>query len=457
MKKINQLLAYCAVFALILAGCSKDEPGNVQDPGNSEIAVLELGPVLVDLDNSRQQITPDETPECVGDTPAYARLRLEYGSGNTEIVTNVDITSDSDGNLFTKYSEELEIPIPSGETTVSVTLTDFVVYNDNDMVIWVAPKEDSEFEDFVTNPLDNEWLLRAGSKNYQEVEVICFDDREVNNYGYQFFDITPIPLIKFCVFGNYCPPSGRHYVAAYRVNVYESDNGDKGDLIWSRERLVEGEGNDAYADPLCFELPNRLDIDDNEEQYYFEFILLPDTPGYDGGEELFAEGPITVAEIELFFGENGTLDYYHFQYGCDGGVPPPFGRPETKRYKACIKYLDSEDEVAGFAYLSLNGTVLEAATSVFGLKFGEQHPQHIHQNASCSDPGGITIALDDANGDFPIPINVNGASFINYYEIIPNVFDQNLQDRTIVIHGKDDANGDYQELAPVACGEFEEY
>ena len=471
MKKINRLLACCAVFALILAGCSKDESG-VDNPASSETAVLQLGPILNDFDAQTSGLVRQavqDTPECSEEAPGFAQLSIIYGPDDTakeNII--VPILSDDQG-LFTAYSEDLELPIPSGQTSISVTLTEFVVWTDDGgspgEVIWVAPIEGSEYAMFVDQPVGDNFSfdLRAGSKNYINVDVICYDDREVNLYGYQFFDITPTPLIEFCIFGNYCTPEGRHFVASYSVNVWESNDGEKGDPIYvGLQNTVEGEGNDAYSDPLCFFLPDRLDIDDNEEEYYVEITLLSDTPGYDGPEVIIAEGPISVSEIKLFFGtddegmDNGTLDYYHFQYGCEGGVPPPFGQPEAKRYKACVKYLDGDDEVAGFAYLSLDGNVLTAATSLFGLKAGEMHMQHIHENASCGDYGSVILPLDNEGGGYPTAQIISGGSFLNYYRVIPDVNITNLEDRTYVVHGKD-VDGSYSPGTPVACGEFEEY
>ena len=464
MKRINQYLAFFALFALILTGCSKDDPGTSDAPASSETATLQLGPLLNDS-ATRAFLKQEEqdTPECSGEDPGFAQLSIVYGPDNTVKENIIVEIKEDDQGLFTAYSEDLELPIPAGETTVSVTLTKFVVWTNvggsPGSVIWVAPIEGSEYADFVDQPVGANFTfdLRAGSKNYVNVDVICYDDRDVNLYGYQFFTITPIPLIEFCLFGNYCTPEGRHFVASYNVDVFESNDGAKGDLIYSRPNVVEGDGSDAYADPLCFFLPDRPDVDDNVEEYYFEITLLSDTPGYNGPDVEIANGPITVAEIKLFFGENGTLDYYHFQYGCDDGVPPPFGGPETKRYKACIKYLDSDDEIAGFAYLSLDGSILTASTSLVGLEQDEMHPQHIHENASCGDYGPVAIPLDFADDTYPYADIVVGPSvFLNYSEVIPGVVLSNLEDRTVVVHGKT-VDGIYEPMVPVACGEFEEY
>ncbi|WP_026934127.1 hypothetical protein [Christiangramia echinicola] len=464
MKKINLFLAYFAVMAMVLTGCSKDDPGTSNVPDSAETATLQLGPLLNDAE-TRAFLKQEEQdiPDCTGETPGFAQLSIIYGPDDTVKEDIIVAIKEDDQGLFTAYSEDLELPIPAGETTISVTLTEFVVWtnvggNPGD-VIWVAPIEGSDYADFVDQPVGANFTfdLRAGSKNYVNVDVICYDNRDVNLYGYQFFTITPIPLIEFCIFGNYCTPEGRHFVASYSVNVYESNDGVKGELIHALLNNVIGEGSDAYSDPLCFFVPDLPNVNDNDEEYYVEITLLSDTPGYNGPDIEIANGPISVAEIKLFFGDNGTLDYYHFQYGCEDGVPPPFGEPGTKRYKACIKYLDSDDDIAGFAYLSLDGTTLTASTSLVGLEQGEMHPQHIHENTSCGDYGPVAIPLDFADGTFPSADIVVGPSvFLNYSEVIPGVTLSNLQDRTVVIHGKV-VDDEYVVGEPVACGELEEY
>ncbi|MFV8224428.1 hypothetical protein [Christiangramia aquimixticola] len=467
MKKMNFYLVLCTVFTLILTGCSKDETGEIATPDSSNVAVLQLGPVLNSPEAS-SALKQQETPECSDATPGFAQLSIIYGPNNIvkeDII--VPILKDGQG-YFTAYSDELELPIPAGMNKISVTLTEFVVWTNNGgspgSVIWVAPVEGSEFEDFVDQPVGPDFTfdLRAGSKNYINVDVICYDNRDVNRYGYQFFTITPVPLVKFCLFGNYCTPEGRHYVASYNAEIWEYNNGQIGDIIYNDTNDIDGEGSQAAADPLCFFLPDHPNQDENEDVFYLKITLLSGTPGYNGPDKVIAEGPFSVAEIKLLFGtdqfgeDNGTVDYYHFQYGCDNGVPPPFGEPTTKRYKACIKYLDGSDDVAGFAYLSVEGTTMQAVTSVFGLTPNKTHKQHIHQNASCGNYGPAVLALDYNDNTWPLANMQQGVSFMNYAEVISGVTLSNLQDRTVVVHGKM-MGQTYDPDQPVACGEFSQY
>ncbi|QYA25997.1 hypothetical protein G3I01_10885 [Gramella sp. MT6] len=339
MRTIKNYMAYLAIFLLLFSSCTKDEtvPGNGEV--SDDVASLYLGPVLENLANqSRQQ--EQDVPECSTDDPAYAQIRLTYGESNTPVEVVVDILQDDQG-LFTAYDDALEIPIPSGETTVSVTLTDFVVWNDVDgapgVPIWVAPKEGSEYAQFVSDPLSNTFTLRAGSKNYVNVDVICYDDRDVNLYGYLFFDINPIPLYEFCVFANFCiSEGGRDYVANYSFDLYAYSGEEAEDNPVTDESLytsiymdkmpVTGlDGETYYADPLCLPIPAG-DSENPDAPYLYYEITLEDWDGYYGeAPDVTQSGYLSWNQVQALLDEDGddsTVDYMHFFLNCPGGGDP---------------------------------------------------------------------------------------------------------------------------------------
>ncbi|MCH4823761.1 MSCRAMM family adhesin SdrC [Gramella lutea] len=340
MKMFKYYVAYLAIFLLVFSSCSKDETtqGGTDVPNN--VASLYLGPVLDEFNNSNRQQEQD-VPECSDEAPAYAQIRLEYGDDNTVVETIVGISSDDQG-LFTEYSDDLEIPIPSGETSVTVTLTDFVVWTDDGgapgEVIWVAPKEGSEYAMFVDDPLDQTFELRAGSKNYVNVDVICYDDREVNLYGYLFFDINPIPLSELCIFANYCiSEGGRDYVANYSFDLYEySGETEEDDPITNSDLYTElyadmmpmtgQDGDTFYADPLCLAIP-RGDDDNGDVPYLYWEITLEDWDDYYGeAPSSTISGYLTWNQVQALLdqdGDDSTVDYIHIFFNCDpdGGDP----------------------------------------------------------------------------------------------------------------------------------------
>ena len=451
MKNFKNYFAGIAIVAMLFASCSKDETSGEPKVGD-EMATISLGAVLNDFIKN-QDALKQSIPECSDDAPMYARVVLTHELGEEDVIVPIKF----DGTTyFTDYDEDLAIPIPDGETTTAVSLTDFWVYaeepDEMTMPIWMAPKEGSDYENFVNDALPINFDLRAGSKKYVDVEVLCFDDREVNLYGYQFFDLVPVPLIKFCLFGNFCPSEdGRHYVAGYTVSVWEGSDAS-GDPLYTEvsNAVVEDEiTGDYYADPLCFWLPDTAETD----TYYFE-ITLNNTDEYNSEDagEVILSGPITDEEIRMFYSDedDSTMDYYHFNYGCGNDNPPPFDDPrkEAKRYKACLKNLGDANAV-GFAYLKLEGNMLTATTAATELTAGDV-PQHIHENASCDDYGNPIWTLDYTGGVWP-EADAMGNMFYTRTFTLTNaeVNAANLDDRTAVLHEAD--------FTPVACGEFEEY
>lgn len=327
MKHFKTYLAWISVFALVFTSCSKDEtPGTSSD----EVAVLTLGASLSDFNGSNKQAIPI----CTGEDPDYAMISFSYGDVVEEDVM-VDILEDENG-WFTAYEDKLEIPVPSGQTTVQVTLNDFIIYDADDNPIWVAPRAGSEYAAFVNKATGEDFVitLRAGSKNYTDVEVLCYDERDVNRYGYQFFDIIPRELQTFCVFANYCPdgPDGRHRVANYNLDLWVFTGTPEavpntagagyveiyGDQDMGADPQVNG--STYYSDPACVAVP----VLEEGEYLYYEATLLDWTGYYPAVGDMVLRGYLDQDDIEALFDGEDNVDYLHLAFNC-GTTPPPPG------------------------------------------------------------------------------------------------------------------------------------
>ncbi|MFV8224427.1 thrombospondin type 3 repeat-containing protein [Christiangramia aquimixticola] len=337
MRTIKTYMACMVTLLLLVTSCTKDETLGSNGEISKDVAVLYLGPVLDGLNQNRQQ--EQDIPECSDADPAFAQISLVYGPNNTPVNVMVEVLMDNDG-WFTAYDDELEIPVVNGNS-VDITLTDFLVRKDNagqpGDVIWVAPKKNSEFAKFVSNPLSREFSLRAGSKNYVDVEVICYDDRDVNLYGYQFFDITPVPLTKFCVFANLCKtPNGRDYVANYSFDLYSYSGAVAEQNPMSNASLYKAialdempntgkDGDTYYADPLCLAIPEG-DPENPDRPYLYYEITAENWPGYYGGTPNISQsGYLTWNQVKALLDKDGddtTVDYMHFFLNCPGGGDP---------------------------------------------------------------------------------------------------------------------------------------
>ena len=322
MKTIKFQLVLIAVIGLFIFSCNKEE--NV--PNDSEIsenvALISLGPVLNNTFNNaylRQQMS--DIPDCSDETPAYAQISIIYGDSDTPVDVVVEILSDENG-LFTAYDEELEIPIPAGENTVSVTLTDFLVLSDNagepGEVIWAAPKSGSDYAIFVDEPLPITWDLRAGSKNYIDIPVLCFDDSKVNLYGYVFFDILPTELSTLCFFANYCSDAGRHYTANYSLDLYLGTS-DAGEPIYLDQSPVTGNDAGYYADPVCVAVPSPPDGIGMDEPYLYYELTLTDWPNnYGTAGDYIETGTLSWNDVQDLLNDDGTTaEYKHIFINCE--------------------------------------------------------------------------------------------------------------------------------------------
>ncbi|MBZ9630493.1 hypothetical protein LB465_06845 [Salegentibacter sp. LM13S] len=331
MRNFKFNVMILAIFALIFTSCSKDENSGVEQQVSEGVAELYLGPVLNAEIRKAFQKQEAELPECSEDAPAYAQISLVYGDADSPVDVIVPILIDGT-DLFTDYDEALEIPVASGETTVSVTLNDFLVWNDDGgapgEVIWAAPKTGSDFAGIVSQSLPFSWDLRAGSKTYTDVEVLCFDDRDVNLYGYQFFDIVPVEIYEFCVFANYCNDAGRHFTANYTFDI--TYIGNENDIpLYTGEMPMTGnteddDSGDWYADPLCLAIPAPIYGEGPDTDYIRVTATLANWDANypaPGAVDPISED-LSWNEVQSFFVDGDNINYWHIFFNCeddDGG------------------------------------------------------------------------------------------------------------------------------------------
>ena len=170
----------------------------------------------------------------------------------------------------------------------------------------------------VENPLPFSWDLRAGSKTYTDVDVLCFEDRLVNLYGYQFFDITPKVIYELCFFANYCTDAGRHYTANYSLDIYYGVN-NEGTPLYSGEIPVTGEDGEFYADPLCLAIPGPQNEEADDAPYlYYVATLLDWEDNYGSANGQSKVEPGAWNDIHGLMNEDGeTSEYFHAFINCE--------------------------------------------------------------------------------------------------------------------------------------------
>lgn len=321
MKKsiLNASLLCSLVF--LLFSCSKDdEIVNKPEEGKVSLSFAALLRDLSDQKTGKQQLA--NIPQCSLDAPAFVDVVINHQEvpvvGTFLQPLRLQIKQDGQGNFFTEENAELEL-----EPGI-YTLEYFKVLNESLEVIWVAPRGDSEgmnLANFVDAPLPLEINLMAGTKKYVDVDVLCFDNRMLNFYGYLFFDLQMNEAIMFCIFGNYCGEDGRHIEAvSYSVNVWNFSGNDaapKGNVlyenltngIWISDDFENGI-SETGSEPVCVILPDTA----GQDQYYFEINILGGV-GSSAPASLIRRGVITDEDVKSLYVGNNNLDYYHFREG----------------------------------------------------------------------------------------------------------------------------------------------
>lgn len=346
MKKFKFSIACMAMFAMIFTSCSKDEVGPAVD---ADKVTLSFGAIVNDLVTNRAA-TKDhlsDIPQCSNDAPSYVSIVLSMDGvdvvGSVANPFEIDLVN---GQIFTEEVDELQL------TAGMYSLDHFAVYNAAGQVMWVAPRTGSTLGSFINNPLPLSIDLRNGVKKYVEVPVLCFDNRDVNEYGYLFFEFDETKAVKFCFFANYCPPSGRHFTANYSVSIWTGTS-TAGTPIYTNVPVTTGQYNngDFFADPLCFALPNNDDL--NEPYLYYEVTLLDWAANYGSVTTTVAFGTLTMQDIMDNFDGDSNVDYRHLRFGCEGGIPigsgPGNGGPGGGDNNPCPNTGDDDGDGIGNA------------------------------------------------------------------------------------------------------------
>ncbi|WP_286761151.1 hypothetical protein [Salegentibacter sp. UBA1130] len=352
MKNFKIYLAYVALLAMVMTSCSKeDNPDSPDGPAGDEMATLGFTALLEDFDRAmmNKQQDPDlgsvnnGLPVCSDDpAPDKVRVMLERdvdgtwegvkdpSDGDFEIEVPVKYDPNS-GTWITDEGDNDELELEEG----NYRITYFAVL-EGETIIYIAPRDSdhadygpAEYGNFVSDPLPSDsFLLQKGVKKYIDVEVLCYDDHYVYRYGYLFFDFEEVDILYLCLFGNVCDEdTGRHTPAKFRFDVwnYSGDGlNPKGSILYSDTNewgTYEETNGDAYATPLCVQLPDRPGV---EDQYYGELWLVDESGAIINVEDgpirlgVFDEEDVTNqtwAGYEVDEDGDSTSNYYHFREG----------------------------------------------------------------------------------------------------------------------------------------------
>lgn len=315
---------------IVLSGCSKEDDSL---PPPNDKSYLSFNILLNDVAGKmpHKQMQP-QVPECPIGIPAFVDIVLRMGeiyvAGNELAPLRMELSPGSrdandDGIPDPVIKESAPLELAEG----TYTLEYFTVLDVEENVLWIAPvseKRSGSLDHLVSQALPFDINIGAGITKFQDVEVICFDDRNLNDYGYVFYELNGIQVIEFCMFGNYCDTNGRHAeFMLFQTDVWKY-SGDprspKGILLHEdlQNQVIITDYEDyaeAQSFPLCFTLPDGPGID----EYYIEISRTQ------LGEEdvLIRSGLISNEDVKDLFNEDATMEYFHFIDGeCEANDKP---------------------------------------------------------------------------------------------------------------------------------------
>ena len=316
-KLFGGIMTLMIVGLIFMVGCEKDPVVNSNE-GQIELAIVNpslsgsLKNGTVGVPTGLKNGDGPGVPVCKDESPAYVEVTLD---GN---VYTVDILQSYGSDTLTAM---LKLPADT------YTMSRFDVYASNGDLLWASPIQGSYYANLfgLQNIPEMDIVVEPFKKALQEVDVLCWQDYDYENFGYEGFDINYIKVKTICFFGDVCtkfykewheldgsPYGGvsdylHDFNAIFSVNIFAKDDYEANGA--SATALNDPEVNSnidwlGVGAPLCIEYPDYLGQDD--EYVAVISLTLPTGESTVIGSVEFTDDDATVAELA---GDDGIFDF----------------------------------------------------------------------------------------------------------------------------------------------------
>ncbi len=171
MRTIFKSALFCAIITLLIIGCKED---------NNDLANVDYT-FAFSLQNANGRISSDYAVKSI-------LVSVTDNNGN-EIYKLKEIkVYNFDGEFI---SEPISL-IPG-----NYSVTDFLVIDENQNVVYVTPKSGSPLAYLVENPLPINFNIKNDQVNKINLEVIDIDDGAPNDFGYNTFSFSIVETFDF--------------------------------------------------------------------------------------------------------------------------------------------------------------------------------------------------------------------------------------------------------------------
>ncbi len=360
MKKLTALFPMTIILAFIFTGCSKWDDIEPKAPQPDEVEINFTGTIL---DNSFLKSTKSGQDIEQAD---YAFVTIDGVDFTIEVFYLNDIP----------YTQTIKV-VP-GEHTV----TQFLLYDDSqtpgftddDDLIAATPEEGSDFASYITKATPFTFNTSSFEKMEVQVEVITFEEKYYQEFGFNWFEIDHIIVREQCFFGDFCVKNPDDYIGS----MYENQtNGLQHDMsaiakieVWrsnatsnNEYELIETFSNASWngeGEPLCVTYADYKNLNDD---FKFKLYILVRS-GTNFEYKLFHTWEFSDDEM-IEDGDDGVVDYVLGTCvpAADFIFPPYMNLPPTASYKITGfapgsqgGYLDAQLTNIASGYEITNGT-----------------------------------------------------------------------------------------------------
>ena len=248
--------------------------------------------------------------ECKELEPDYAHIIID-GQDHFPSLYRLD------GKLYTQA-----IKLLPGVHTVSqfLLMDDHMtpgIMSDDEIVMATPYAPPAPYGVFVTKPLDFTFSVLSFEKTEIDVEVLCFEDHDYLEFGFDWFAVTEIVVREQCFFGDFCVKNPADYTGSYYAN---QSTGLQIDMPAIFKIVVKKNGaplpnspftnassgaNWGVGAPVCIQYPDNLNVEGDE--FTFELWIYVKT----GNNFSFKKFHTWTFEDEEMIpaGEDGVVDF----------------------------------------------------------------------------------------------------------------------------------------------------
>lgn len=193
IKRTLQLFLHLCVIVLLISSC-EEEPTEQQEQ-------------LVQFTFSSEQPTENGRMTDLSDARAVV-ISIKNSSGETMLsMEKFDVYKLEGTNYVQKFVSK-----PVSLKPGNYDLTDFLVVDEDNNVIYVTPKEGSDNSNLVHDPLPIQFSVTANTLNEFPVQVVDATTDPVESYGYATFSIHDVSTLRFRI---------QPFIVEYKLSAYE--------------------------------------------------------------------------------------------------------------------------------------------------------------------------------------------------------------------------------------------